>query len=70
MNCSSCSPAQPDDIEKEKIKQAAIDQSKENKEPVAIYKEAGEFKKINAFQAYKLGYAVIEVVSPYNGPAT
>lgn len=52
----------------EKAKSEAIEYSKQNKIPVAIYKEAGEWKFLEAFAAYAGGYgpAIREVVSAYH----
>lgn len=66
MYCPSCFPANPDDVQYEQAKNKASEQSKENKEPVAIYKEDGEFKCLNAFQAYAAGLVVCEVVSAHH----
>lgn len=70
MSCLSCSPANPEDIQYKQAETKAIEQSKQNKEPVAIYKEGGEYKWCNAFTAYANGFTVCKVVSPYNGAAT
>jgi hypothetical protein len=64
--CPNCFPSTPDDIQYEQAKNKAIEQSEKNKEPVAIYKEGGEYKLLNAFQAYAAGYPVCEVVSTYH----
>jgi hypothetical protein len=64
--CPGCFPANPDDIQFKNAESKAIEQSKQNKEPVAIYKEAGEYKCINAFTAYSNGYPVCKVVSSYH----
>jgi hypothetical protein len=69
VNCPNCFPANPDDIQFKQAEQKAIEQSKTNKEPVAIYKEGSEYKWINAFTAYANGYPVCKVVSSYNGNA-
>jgi hypothetical protein len=68
--CPSCFPANPDDVIYQQAKNKAREQSKKNNEPVAIYKEEGEYKCINAFTAYANGYPVCEVVSAYNRNAT
>jgi hypothetical protein len=67
VRCPSCFPANPDDIQFKQAEQAAIEQSKKNSEPVAIYKEGTEYRFCNAFSAYANGYPVCKVVSPYNG---
>lgn len=64
--CPGCFPANPDDVQYDQVKNKASEQSKENKEPVAIYKEGGEYKLLNAFQAYADGLVVCEVVSAYH----
>jgi hypothetical protein len=68
--CPSCFPANPDDLQFKQAEQKAIEQSEKNKEPVAIYKEGGEFKLVNAFTAYANGYPVRKVVSAHYGNAT
>jgi hypothetical protein len=70
--CPGCFPANPDDVIYQQAKQKAIEQSKKNIEPVAIYKEAGEFKTRNAFNAYAagLGPVICEVVSAHHGTTT
>jgi hypothetical protein len=70
VTCPSCFPANPDDIQFKQAIEKANEQYKQNSEPVAIYKEGGEYKCINAFTAYANHYAVCKVVSPYNGIAT
>jgi hypothetical protein len=65
--CPGCFPANPDDVIYQQVKLKAIEQSKENKEPVAIYKEGSEYKCRNAFQAYAAGLVVCEVVSAHHG---
>jgi hypothetical protein len=40
-------------------------ESRENKEPIAVIEEAGEFKTKNAFAAYAAGDVVRDVVSTY-----
>jgi hypothetical protein len=64
--CPGCFPPNPDDLVYHQVKLKAIEQSKENKEPVAIYKEGGEYKRLNAFKAYAASYPVCEVVSAYH----
>lgn len=70
MSCSTCTPGLPDDVQLKAAKEKANEQSKQNNEPVAIYKEGAEYKFCNAFEAYAAGYPVCEVVSPYNRVAT
>lgn len=70
VKCPGCFPANPDDVQFKQAENEAIEQSKTNKEPVAIYKEDGEYKCINAFTAYANGYPVSKVVSSYSGDAT
>jgi len=69
MSCTTCAPGNPEDVQLTEANNKAIDQSKKNKEPVAIYKEGGEYKLINAFTAYANGYPVCKVVSAYHGNA-
>jgi hypothetical protein len=69
-SCPGCFPGSPDDVAYQAAKNKASEQSEKNNEPVAIYKEAGEYKCINAFTAYANHYAVREVVSTYNRNAT
>jgi hypothetical protein len=69
MSCSSCMPSMPEDQQLKAAIEKANEQSIQNKEPVAIYKEGGEFKLCNAFTAYANHYAVCKVVSPYNRTA-
>jgi hypothetical protein len=66
-NCPSCFPANPDDVQFKQAEKKAIEQSKKNNEPVAIYKEGSEYKCINAFTAYANGYPVCKVVSSHHG---
>lgn len=68
--CPGCFPENPDDLKLKAAIQKANEQSIKNNEPVAVYKEEGEYKCINAFTAYANHYPVCEVVSPYNGTAT
>jgi hypothetical protein len=68
--CPGCFPANPDDINFKQAQTKAIERSKQNKEPVAIYKEAGEYKLANAFQAYAAGYPVCKVVSAHHADST
>jgi hypothetical protein len=70
MSCSTCTPGLPEDVQLKAAIERANEQSKQNNEPVAIYKEAGEYKLANAFTAYANHYAVCEVVSPYNRTTT
>lgn len=70
MSCSTCTPGLPDDVQLNAAIEKANEQSKQNNEPVAIYKEGGEYKLANAFKAYAAGYPVCEVVSPYNRTTT
>jgi hypothetical protein len=69
MSCSTCTPGIPEDVQFTEANKKAIEQSKKNNEPVAIYKDQGEYKWCNAFAAYAAGYPVCKVVSPYNGNA-
>lgn len=71
--CPGCiASARGQDEEFEKAKAKAIEYSKENKVPVAIYKEGNEWKIAEAFGAYGsgLGPAIREVVSQHSGIAT
>lgn len=68
--CPGCFPENPDDVKFKAAIQKANEQSIQNNEPVAIYKEGAEFKWCNAFTAYANHYTVCTVVSPYNGTAT
>jgi hypothetical protein len=70
--CQGCLPANSDDVVYQAAKTKAVEQSEKNKEAVAIYKEGGEYKILNAFTAYANGYGPVirEVVSTYHGAAT
>lgn len=70
MSCSTCTPGLPDDVKLKAAIEKANEQSKQNKESVAIYKEGGEYKLANAFTAYANHYPVCQVVSAYNRTAT
>jgi hypothetical protein len=70
FTCPSCFPSNPDDVIYQQAKNKAREQSEKNNEPVAIYKEGGEYKYLNAFQAYADKLPVCEVVSTYNRNAT
>jgi hypothetical protein len=69
MSCSTCTPGLPVDVQLKAAIEKANEQSIQNKEPVAIYQEAGEYRICNAFTAYANNYTVCKVVSPYNGTA-
>jgi len=68
--CPGCFPESPDDVKKKAAIDKANEQSVKNNEPVAVYKEEGEYKCINAFTAYANHYTVVEVVSKYNRAST
>lgn len=67
--CIGCGVSKPDDQQLNDARNAAKEQSKTNKEPVAIYKEAGEYKLKNAYSAYADGDPVAEIVSEHNKDA-
>lgn len=65
--CPGCFPENPNDVKLKAAVDKANERSNQNKEPVAIYEEDGEFKLANAFTAYANKWPVRKVVSPYNG---
>lgn len=54
------------DRDKETAIKKAKEYAAEKNIPVAIYKENGEWKQLNAFDAYAGGFPVIEVFSVYH----
>lgn len=62
MSCVTCATKTKDQRYEQALKDAT-DHAQQNKIPVAIYQEAGEWKYCNAFEAYAAGYPVIQVVS-------
>jgi hypothetical protein len=72
-SCPGCfQSAKGQQAEYEKILNQAREYSKENKKAVAVYKEGGEYKYLDAFEAYARGYGPVirDVVSAHNGIAT
>ena len=67
--CIGCGTSKPEEQQLNNARDAAKEQSKINNEPVAIYKEAGEYRIKNAFSAYADGNTVIEIISEHNTDA-
>jgi hypothetical protein len=68
-SCPACTSTQKgQDIAFENALNKANEYSKENKVPVAVYKENGEWIYTEAFAAYRAGKGPLirQVVSPYN----
>lgn len=68
MSCG-CGGVQSSDKHFDQAVKEATDYAQKNKIPVAIYKENGEWKFCNAFDAYAARYPVCKVVSVDNGAA-
>lgn len=69
-SCPACTASQQgQDIAFENAKNKAIEYSKENKVPVAIYPENGEWVYTEAFSAYRAGKGPVirDIVSEHNG---
>jgi hypothetical protein len=62
--CTGCLTKSADRDKESAIKKA-IEYAAEKHIPVAIYKENGEWQQLNAFEAYRLGYPVVQVFSEY-----
>jgi radical SAM superfamily enzyme len=67
--CIGCAVKNNDRDKQQAIKNA-IEHAVAKNIPVAIYQEAGEWKYCNAFDAYRNGYPVEQVVSQHYRPAT
>jgi radical SAM superfamily enzyme len=62
--CIGCSVKMNDRDKQQAIKNAT-EHAEAHNIPVAIYQEAGEWKYCNAFDAYRNGYPVVQVVSKH-----
>lgn len=71
-NCPGCFESlQGQEVQFQKVKNQAIEDSKKHKKPMAIFKEGTEYRCLDAFHAYATGFGPVirEVVSAYHGPA-
>jgi hypothetical protein len=66
MSCEGCiSSPQGQKLSRQTAKDNAKVEAKKEGKPFALYQEQGEWRYINAFEAYRLNLPVEEIVSAY-----